>query len=290
VLIMIVWLLAQSPIAAAGPAIRIVQGAGSFQFVDNQGDVARKITVFTYLPSRIKAKEAPIVFVLHGYHRTAKGYRDDWARQAEKYGFMVLAPLFDAQTWSNAEYAYASVVGADGTLRDPSNWSYTVIERLFDAVKAATGNEAPRYFLYGFSEGGQFVHRLVLLLPEARYAKAIAGDPGWYTMPRFDIKFPYGLRGSPVNGAGLRTSLGRDFVLMLGDADNDPNDPEVRETRQALAQGANRLQRGQAFFAEAKASASEMQVAFGWQVRFVGGVAHEPRKMSGPAAAVLMQR
>jgi len=288
-LIVLVWALAQSSIAVAGPEISIVPGASSFRFVDNRGDPTHEITVFAYLPARVKAKEAPIVFVLHGHHRTAQGYRDDWAQHAEKYGFMVLAPLFDAEAWGSGEYSYASVIGRDGAIRDASKWSYTVIERLFDAVKAATGNESSRYLLYGFSEGGQFVHRLVLLLPTARYAKAVAANPGWYTMPRFDITFPYGLDGSPVTEASLKTSLGRDFVLMLGDMDTDPDDSELRKTRQALAQGANRLERGRAFFTEAEARATEMDVALGWRVRIVEGAAHEPRKMSGPAAAVLMQ-
>jgi len=273
----------------APPAISIVRGASSFRFVDDQGDVTRDITVFTYLPAGVEAKEAPIVFVLHGHHRTARAYRDDWAQHAEKYGFMVLAPLFDVETWGRGEYSYASVIGKDGEIRDASKWSYTVIERLFDAVKVATGNESPRYLLYGFSEGGQFVHRLVLLLPEARYARAVAADAGWYMMPRFDINFPYGLHGSPVTEASLKRCLGRDLVLMLGAMDTDPNDPELRKTRQALAQGANRLERGHTFLREAKARAREMSIALSWQVRIVGGVAHEPWKMSGAAAAVLTQ-
>lgn len=287
-LMLLVWALAWSQTVAASPAIRIAPGAGSFLFVDEKGDATKAITVYTYLPRRVKANEAPIVFVLHGHHRTAKGYRDNWALHADKYGFMVLAPLFDPEQWGGGEYSYASVVGRDGKIRDASMWSYSVIEHLFDAIKAATGNASPRYFLYGFSEGGQFVHRLVLLLPEARYARAVAGTPGWYTMPRFDSKFPYGLGGSPVTEASLKTSLGRDVVLMLGDKDTDPNDPGLRKTRQALAQGAHRFARGQVFFKATEDRAAELKAAFGWRLQVVPGVAHEPKKMSGPAAAVLM--
>jgi hypothetical protein len=107
-------------------------------------------------------------------------------------------------------------------------------------------------------------------------------------MPRFDIKFSYGLGGSPVTEASLKTSLGRDVVLMLGDKDTDPNDAELRKTRQALAQGAHRLARGQAFFKEAEDRATKWKTAFGWRLQVVPGVAHEPSKMSGPAVAVLM--
>ena len=287
-LMLLVWMLLWPQIVTASSAISITPGAGSFLFVDDKGDAAKEITVYTYLPRDLKASEVPIVFVLHGHQRTAKAYRDNWAAHADKYGFMVLAPLFDTEKWGGGEYSYASVVGRDGKLRDASMWSYSVIEHLFDAVKAATGNMSPRYFLYGFSEGGQFVQRLVLLLPEARYARAVAGTPGWYTMPRFDIKFPYGLGGSPVTEASLKTSLGRDFILMLGDKDTDPNDAELRKTRQASAQGAQRFARGQAFFKEAEDRAAQRKTTLGWRLQVVSGVAHEPSKMSGRAAAILM--
>src|SRR5262245_21974207 len=272
-LILLTWALAGSKVVAASPGIRIAAGAGSFLFVDAKGDPTREITVYTYLPKRVAANAAPIVFVLHGHHRTAKGYRDDWAQHADKYGFMVLAPLFEEEKWATS-----------------SPWSYSVIEHLFDGVKAATGNASARYYLYGFSEGGQFVHRLVLLLPEARYARAVAGTPGWYTMPRFDIRFPYGLDRSPATEQSLKTSLGRDVVLMLGGADTDPNHPGLNKSRQAEAQGPNRVARGQAFFKEAADRAAHLHTAFGWRLRVVPGVAHEPSKMSGPAAAALMDK
>jgi len=278
---------APSRAAPGDAAIDIAPGTGSFHFVDRQGD-SKPMTIYTYLPKDADASKASIVFVLHGHHRAAREYRDNWSAHADKYGFMVLAPLFDTDQWGEGQYSYASVVGRDGTLRDASLWSYSVVEHIFDAVKAATGNASSRYFLYGFSEGGQFVHRLVLLLPEARYARAVAGTPGWYTMPRFDVRFPYGLGASPATEASLKRTLERDFVLMLGDRDIDRNDPELRKTKQALAQGANRFERGRAFYKEAEDRAAEWKIPLGWRLQVVPGVAHEPARMSAPAAAVLM--
>ena len=169
-------------------------------------------------------------------------------------------------------------------------WSFNVVEHLFDAIRDATGNENSKYFIYGHSEGGQFVHRLVLFLPEARYAKAVAANPGWYTMPTFDIKFPYGLGGSPATEVSLKKSLGREFVLMLGDRDTDPNHEDLRKTPKAMAQGAHRFERGHNYFKEAKNRAVELNTTFAWQLKVVPQVAHENGKMSRPAAAVLMGR
>jgi poly(3-hydroxybutyrate) depolymerase len=281
--------LAASQARAADRQIRIPQGSGSFEFVDEKGDATKRIPVFTYLPPELKASEAKIVFVMHGHHRSAEGYRDNWAKHADKYGFMVLAPLFDEDQWGKGQYSYASVIGRNGQFRKRAKWSFSVVEHLFDAVKEATGNQSPRYFLWGFSEGGQFVHRLVLLLPEARYARAVIGTPGWYTMPRFDVKYPYGLEGAPVSAASLKVSLGRDVVLLLGDADTDPNHEELRKTKQAEAQGPNRVARGKKFFQTASARAAELKTPFGWRLRFVRGAEHRPTQMSGAAAALLMQ-
>jgi pimeloyl-ACP methyl ester carboxylesterase len=202
---------------------------------------------------------------------------------------MVIAPLFDREQWNRGAYSWASILGADGKPRDAALWSFSVIEHLFDAVKAATGNAAPRYFLYGHSEGGQFVHRLVLLLPNARYARAVAANSGWYTMPAPDVKYPYGLGGTPVTRDSLGKSFARDFVVMLGELDRDPDHSQLRRTPEAMAQGTNRYERGEAFFKEARSRAQESAAAFGWRIRGVPDAAHENSKMSRAAAAALME-
>jgi len=285
---LMLWALVRSSTAEETPAIRVAPGPGSFVFADSRGDPARALTVYTYLPTGIDVADAPIVFVLHGHHRTAAAYRDTWKAQSDRYGFLVLAPLFDIRHWGHGLYSYASVLTNDGHARDASLWSFSVIEHLFDAVRAATGSKAARYFIFGFSEGGQFVHRLVWLLPEARYARAVIGTPGWYTMPRFDVRYPYGLGGAPVTEANLRTSLARDVVLMLGDADVDPHAPDLRTTREAMVQGSNRYERGLAFFKEVEQQAALRKVALGWRLHVVNGAAHEPSKLAAPAAARLM--
>ena len=104
---------------AANPRIQIPPGKGDFQFVDRIGDPSKEITVFTYLPENVKVSEAPIVFVMHGHHRSAEGYRNNWAKHAKHFGFMVLAPLFDEKQWGHNSYTYASVVGKNGKIREP---------------------------------------------------------------------------------------------------------------------------------------------------------------------------
>lgn len=165
-LMLFLWTLMWSQtVSAESPAIRIAQGSGSFLFVDEKGDPSKEMTVYTYLPNGLKLEAARIVFVIHGHGKNAEGYRDVWIEHADKYKFIVVAPLFDPEQWAGSAYSCGSVMGKDGKFQDASLWSFNVVEHLFDAIKGATGNQNAKYFIYGHSEGGQFVHRLVLLLP-----------------------------------------------------------------------------------------------------------------------------
>ncbi len=291
------WLLAvfafgALPAALASDAARLIPGSGEFTFTDKAGDASRPVTVYTYVPRRADLKTAPILFVLHGFHRSARQYRDDWAYHADSAGFIVVAPLFDAKVWGE-DYSNPRSKGADGRLRDDAKTSFGLIEHLFDSLKAATGNTQPRYLIYGFSEGGQFVHRLVLTQPEARYARAVIGTPGWYTMPDLDTNWPYGLKHTRTDRAALKGILERDVVLLLGAADNDPNHYELSKSPGAMAEGPHRVARGQNFFKQAEARAAELHANFAWRLQMVPGAGHEPKKMSPPAAALItvaMQR
>lgn len=269
-------------------ATGLADGKGSFVFHDAAGDPTKAITVYTYVPRGLDTTTAKIVFVMHGHGKDAEAYRDTWVPEAEHDRFIVVAPLFDAAQWPHGAYSYASVFDRDGTLRDRALWSFSVVEHLFDAVRTMTGDDTPRYFIYGHSEGAQFVHRLVLLLPDARYARAVAANAGWYTMPTAAVRYPFGTLDSPITDATLATSFGRDLTVLLGDRDIDPNHKELNRTPPAMAQGANRFERGHRFFDAAEARAREAGVPLAWRLQVVHGAAHQNSRMSGPAAAILM--
>jgi len=269
-------------------AAGLAEGKGSFVFHDTAGDPTKAITVYTYVPRDLDTTTAKIVFVMHGHGKDADGYRDTWIPEADRYRFIVIAPLFDAAQWPHGDYSYESVIAKDGAIRDRALWSFSVVEHLFDAVKTMAANESPRYFIYGHSEGAQFVHRLVLLLPDARYARAVAANAGWYTMPTTTVRYPFGTMDSPITDATLTTSFGRELTVLLGDRDIDPNHKELNRTPPAMAEGVNRFERGHHFYAAAETRARELSVPFAWRLQVVPGAAHQNSRMSGPAAAVLM--
>jgi poly(3-hydroxybutyrate) depolymerase len=187
-LVLLFLAIAASRVETASGAITIPEGPGRFVFVDHKGDRKKQTAIYTYLPQGLDVTKAPIAFIIHGAHRSVEGVRDDWERHADKYGFMVIAPLFDKEQWNHFETA--GMFSRSGKLGDKSKTSFYLIEHLFDAVKQATGNTTERYFLYGFSEGGQFTQRFVLFMPEARYVRAVIGSPSHYMMPRSTSSFP----------------------------------------------------------------------------------------------------
>lgn len=282
--------MAWRPARAVPRRIEISAGAGSFTFVDAAGLADRPLTVHTYLPPGLAAREAPIVFVMHGHGKNASGYRDVWSEPARRHGFLAIVPHFDAIRWPHGDYSLGRVLAPDGRAREPSQWSFSVVEHLFDAIRHDTGHAADRYSIYGHSEGGQFVHRLLLFLPSARFARAAVANPGWYTMPTRDVDYPYGLGRTPVDDASLRTSLGRDVVLLLGEADTGTDDADLRRTPSAIAQGRNRFERGHAFFGQAEAAARRLRCPFGWRLKTVPGAWHSNAKMADASARALMAR
>ena len=263
---------------------RLNTGSGSFDYHFAGGDVPRKVTVWYHRPAAAGA-DAPVVFVMHGQGRTASNYRKYWIPFAERQRFVLLVPEFSRSHFpGNRGYNLGNMVGPDGKHHPERQWTYTAIEALFDDVRAANGFARTTYDIYGHSAGGQFVHRLVLFKPNARFRVAVAANSGWYTMPDRTVRFPYGLGGSSTGVEQVKRALTRRLVVLLGDADNDPDDAQLQRTLGALEQGPHRLARGHAFFEQAKRAASELRVPLAWTLEVAPGVGHSNAAMAPFAA------
>lgn len=257
---------------------------GSFIFDDWAGP---PLTVYTAVPGRA-GRDAPVVFVMHGVGRNAEDYRDTFTALAEEAGFILVAPEYSRAAFAGAaRYNLGWLFDETGALRPEAEWTFSAIEPLFDAVRARTGSRRETYFMFGHSAGAQFVHRYVLMKPDARLDRAVSANAGWYTLARFDIDWPYGLNGAPVDEAQLIAWLGADMVVLLGEADIDPDAANLRRTPRAEAQGPHRLARGENFFAAAAAAAQARGVAFGWRKVAVPLVGHDHAAMAPAAVEAL---
>ncbi|MGH3089939.1 MAG: alpha/beta hydrolase [Rubrobacteraceae bacterium] len=256
--------------------VGIPAGPGRFLFPDERN---RPVPVWCHRPPHLPA-DAPVLFVMHGVKRDADLYRDNWMASAEKFGCLLLCPEFTKEDFPRKAYHLGNLVDDEGGFLPRSARTFGVIERLFDFAREATGNESERYHIYGHSAGGQFVHRMVMFAPESRFETAVAANSGWYTMPVFRRKFPYGLKGSGLSPERLREAFGRRLVVLLGTRDTDSKDPHLRRTSGARRQGKNRLERGLNFYVTARNEAAKSGAAFEWTLEPVIKASHfDPRMM-----------
>lgn len=246
-------------------------GVGVFTYTDKLFP-DKPIKVWYYRPANLP-KNAPLVFTLHGSDRDGQTTRNRWLKVARDYKVIVFAPEFSYQYYNDTAYNLGGVI--DDKLRQipEARWTFNIIENIFDYTKQTYGYSGEQYYLYGLSAGAQFVHRFVLLKPQARYAKVALANAGFYTLPRFEDSYPYGLNKSGATPATQKTVLGKDFHIFLGDQDTQPTDLDgIEEVRK---QGPNRLARGETFYGIGQVTAEQLKTPFGWKKTIVPGVAHE---------------
>jgi hypothetical protein len=257
------------------------EATGSFLFVDPGSN--HPITVWFCRPSSI-TRDTRLLFVMHGSEsQTARQACEIASPYLEPLNAIVLAPQFSEQYFPGDTYMFGNMLDAMGNVLPKSMWALTAIERLFDLVRETVGLSRPEYDIVGFSGGAQFVHRLVLFVPEARFRRAVAASAGRYAFPSWSKRFPYGLTGSPIERSTLPAVFSRDLVALLGD--HDTNDRE-REAG-AMAQGASRFARGLRFFATATDEAAALRAPLHWELRIAHGVDHSPLPMVRAALEVL---
>lgn len=269
-----------------------IASRGSFIFPNAQVDPNKPIRVLYFKPTGL-TDTSPVLFVMHGSSRNARGYRKAWIPFANQYNFLLVVPEFTREHFPGGpEYNRGNMFrrgeeALQSRKVEESKWTFSMIEPLFDFVKQMTGNKSNRYYIYGHSAGGQFVHRLLLFKSDLRIRKAVAANAGWYTMPTFKDKYPYGLKGSGATPDQLKKIFGKKVTILLGEDDTDEQHRKLRKTPKAMAQGKHRLERGITFFKTAKATATEIGAQFRWELKKAPDVGHSNRQMAPWAADVL---
>jgi poly(3-hydroxybutyrate) depolymerase len=248
------------------------------------------IGMWTYRPAGA-APDAPVVMVCHGVNRDADRYYAQWVGLAHQRGFSLIAPEFGSDGFVRAEgYNQGNVYarGNPGTPLPRSVWSFSVLDRLFEAWRQREGVQTGRYQLFGHSAGSQFVHRAVLASPPRLADRIVAANAGFYTFPTLDRPWPFGLKDSPFGEADLRAWLARPMSILLGTADNDPQHRSLNRDPPAMEQGPHRLARGEAFFAAAEGEAARRGWDFAWTKSYAPGIDHNNGRMAPFAADILL--
>jgi hypothetical protein len=229
----------------------------------------------------------PVLFVMHGVRRDADRYRDEWRGLSDKHGVVVLVPEFHATDFPKREaYNFGGVIDQKGMVRPNKNWHFQAIDQIDDFV-GRSRSDARTFDLYGHSAGAQFAHRYALLDVSPRVNRIVIANAGSYSMPVLDKPFPWGLGGIGINESHISRILSLEGIVMLGDADTDPNHPALPRDAAAMAQGPHRFARGAAFFEALDAAARNHLLRLGWRKVVVPGVGHDNAAMAVAAARLL---
>jgi hypothetical protein len=278
--------------------------AGGFGRVRFEARDGNELTALVYRAGGFDAQTGPIWFVMHGASREAERYIRAAAPAAERYGAIAIAIDFAAELYPRQSDYTLGVTKrgdadadafAEGRWRRPDDYVYSELEHVFAATRRALGGRQSGYYLFGHSAGAQFTHRLLTFLPDAHVLGAVAANAGWYTLPvgGADERYamPYGLRGSPLEREPLRKLFAAPFSILLGERDTATaaTDDLVRGTREALAQGATRLERGRFYYATGREQAQAADAPFRWRLAIAPRAGHDAAQVVDSAAFLLFE-
>jgi poly(3-hydroxybutyrate) depolymerase len=230
------------------------------------------IEVFTWRP---QGTPKLLLVVLHGMHADADVYRDRARPLADLLGAVVAAPKFAPPRFTQSLYQRGGVA-PDGRFVPPGRRTVDMIAPLIAWAKAACGAAALPHALIGHSAGGQFLSRVVAFAPTGA-ARYVIANPSTWVLPSVDAMVPYGLGGSPNADLALRAYLAQPVTVLLGT--DDTGTDNLSSEPEAVAQGANRLDRGRRTFAMATAVAESLGCPYRWTLVEVPGVGHDSAGM-----------
>ncbi|MCL2413930.1 MAG: hypothetical protein FWC94_01590 [Bacteroidales bacterium] len=267
------------------------RGQHYFAFTGYEPLAHLPINVHYFIPSQGDIDTMRVVMAMHGALRNGAFNVSQWTNLAERGGFIVIAPEFPRDEWSVNMYQFGNVfTDSTFTVVNPKEkWAYNAVEAIFDYFLKTTGNRSEKYFINGHSAGGQFVHRMVLAMPNNRIKFAVASNPSSWTHAYVDgvvdaqgnvFGWPFSIKDSPfTDEETIKRYLAFPMVIQLGTADTSTTAHDLDRSIGAQATGTNRYCRGIAFFDSMKQLARDMNTPFNWQRVDVEGIGHSGRGM-----------
>lgn len=269
------------------------RGAGFFEFKYQFTTGEEPIKIHYFVPTN-KASDSEVLVVLHGLNRNAVVFRNTMQDIAEERNAILIVPEFSEERFPGASGFNFGNVYTNGNnptfggLNLETDWSFSIIEPLFDYVVTQLQLNISSYKMYGHSAGAQFVHRFLLFKPNNRCEKFLVSASGWYTLVDNEIPFPYGLDNSILFGRDLSHAYRANVIVQVGENDNDPNDPTLRNNEFTLQQGAHRKERAEFYYNFHQEQAGIENSEFNWEFVIVPNANHDIEPASINAANLLL--
>ena len=232
--------------------------------------------------------DTPFLFVHHGVGRNGAAYRDYWLPLAREHHLFVLALEFPEKGFPDyLRYHFGNMRNEDGSANPRAQWTYGIVPRLFDGLRAAGVTARETYGLFGHSAGGQFVHRMLSFGYRERVAVAVCANAGTYAMPDLDTPWPFGLGETAVTPDSLRDLVRFPLTIMAGMNDTKTTGRYFPKGPRSLRQGETRYDRAHTYVQLGHDAAATLGVACAWRVIDVPDVGHDGHGMSHAAAPVV---
>jgi len=183
----------------AGPAAERAHFVGGTPFFASQHD--QRLFYALYVPKdhTPDADPLPLAVIQHGTGRSAELYRDRWKPFAIEHRCVILTPLFPAGLIEPGELHSYKFLEFHGIRFDLE------LLHIVDEVGARFNTVTSRFFLHGFSGGGQFAHRFLYAHPD-RLSGVSIGAPGRIT--QLDDSLPWWLgTGGFFEKFGIRVDV-----------------------------------------------------------------------------------
>jgi pimeloyl-ACP methyl ester carboxylesterase len=216
-----------------------------------------------------------VLIALHGMGGNGVDFSRDLGEQADRYGWLLVAPTIDYGDWTNP-----NAVAREEPLLIRALLDY--VDQLPQAIGAPV---QPLVLVFGHSRGAQLAHRFAEFRPDRVLAVA-ALSAGTYTLPRIDsaqggLTFPYGVNDLALY-AGHSFDAARfgsvQFWVGVGGQDTTTDLPHQWDS----FEGNTRVQRAQAF------EAAMLQIGANSTLRIFGDARHElTREMQQEACTFL---
>lgn len=234
------------------------------------------IELFTYKPKLYK--DGPLIIVFHGMLRNADVYRDNGKSMGDRFGALIVAPLFDQKRFPNPAYQEGGLLNK-GEPQPTEAWTWSLVPTLIDSVRRREGRPQMPVYLVGHSAGGQFLSRMSgFVTTDSK--RIVAANPGSHLFPTRDLPFPYGYGKLPaeLNGdAALKRCLAQPLTIYLGTGDTGlANLPQSATAKQ---QGANRYERGKKCFQLGEELARTKGWKFNWRIVEAPEIGHDAKAM-----------
>ncbi|OFZ20245.1 MAG: hypothetical protein A2X94_15330 [Bdellovibrionales bacterium GWB1_55_8] len=219
---------------------------------------------YLYLPT-VGAQNAPIFVTVHGISENVEQHATLYKSFAEKYRAVLIAPHFPQTRYDDYQR-----LGRDGARAD------LALKSIVSEVRELTGASSGKFYLFGYSGGGQFCHRYAMAHPDdiARYA---VGAAGWYTFPDTSVEYPQGtlntgdLENVVFDPARYLRVPGAVFV---GDLDTALDSSLNQSESINLQQGYTRFERGQRWIDEMSDAAQNSGLNSLFEFHSLPGCAH----------------